>query len=170
MAKAHSMAALVLGILSFTAAVGCTSAQPPAMPDTRAADEAMIRKTDADWVTAAQTKKVDAWMAFYSDDAVALPPNDKVANTKEAIHKAVGDMLGLPGLSLHWKPTGVEVARSGDIAYLYGAYELTMNDAKGKPVTDHGKMLEVWKKQADGNWKCAVDTWNSDTPAPPPSR
>jgi hypothetical protein len=27
--------------------------------------------------------------------------------------------------------------------------------------------LESWKKQADGNWKCIVDTWNSDLPAAP---
>lgn len=27
-----------------------------------------------------------------------------------------------------------------------------MNDASGKPVTDRGKYLEVWKKQTDGTW------------------
>ena len=45
-----------------------------------------------------------------------------------------------------------------------------MNDAKGKPIRDTGKILEIWKKQADGSWKCAVDTWNSDLPAAPPSK
>jgi ketosteroid isomerase-like protein len=61
----------------------------------------------------------------------------------------------------------VEVAKSGDIAYLYGAYELTMNDAQGKPETDYGKNVEIWKKQPNGVWKCVVDTWNSDLPAAP---
>jgi len=40
-----------------------------------------------------------------------------------------------------------------------------MNDASGKPINDRGKYLEVWEKQADGNWKCAADTWNSDLAA-----
>jgi ketosteroid isomerase-like protein len=46
-----------------------------------------------------------------------------------------------------------------------GTVEVTVNDAKGKPVTDRGKFVEIWKKQADGTWKCVVDMWNSDLPA-----
>ena len=143
---------------------GCGSA-----PDTRAADEAAIRKADADWVKAAQTKQPDAWVAFYSEDAVVLPPNDKPANTKEAIRNSVAGLLGLPGLSISWQPVKVEVARSGDIAYLYGAYDISFQGPDGKPLPDHGKNLEIWKKQADGNWKCIADTWNSDLPAAPPA-
>ncbi len=62
----------------------------------------------------------------------------------------------------------MEVARSGELAYLNGTYELTMNDASGKPANDRGKYVEVWKKQADGAWKCVADIWNSDLPAPAP--
>ena len=147
---------------------GCSSSQQQAPPDTRAADEAAVRKADADWATAGQSKQVDAWVAYYSDDAVVLPPNEQEATGKDNIHKAIGDLLALPGLSVNWKAAKVEVARSGDLAYVQGTYELGMKDPKGKPITDHGKYVEVWKKQADGNWKCAVDTWNSDLPAAPP--
>lgn len=31
-------------------------------------------------------------------------------------------------------------------------------------IMDTGKILEVWKKQSDGKWKCIVDTYNSDIP------
>ena len=86
---------------------------------------------------------------------------------KEPIRKAVGDLLALPGLSLHWQASKVVAAASGDIGYVYGTYENTMNGPKGKPISEHGKYVEVWKKQADGSWKCAVDTWNSDSPAAP---
>jgi ketosteroid isomerase-like protein len=43
-----------------------------------------------------------------------------------------------------------------------------MKDAQGKPVTDHGKLVEVWKKQADGKWKTVADTFNSDLPSSAP--
>jgi ketosteroid isomerase-like protein len=138
-----------------------------ALADTRAADEAAIRKADEDWLKAAQTKQVDAWVAFYSDDAVVLPPNDKLANTKESIRKSISDLVTVPGLSISWRLAKIEAARSGDLGYGYGTYEITMNDAKGKPTTDRGKILEVWRKQADGTWKCIVDTWNSDLPGAP---
>jgi ketosteroid isomerase-like protein len=70
----------------------------------------------------------------------------------------------MPGLSLSWSPEKVEVSRSGDLAYTQGAYLLTAPDAKGKPMTDHGKTLEIWKKQADGSWKCIADMWSSNLP------
>ena len=153
----------VVGFYCGFLALGCNSARE-ILVDTRAADEAAIRRLDADWVKAAQSKQVDAWMTFYSADAVVLPPNEPVATNGENIRKVVGELLELPGLSLSWEPTKVEVARSGDIAYLYGAYELTMTGPDGKPVADRGKNIEIWKKQADGSWRCAVDTWNSDLP------
>jgi len=68
-----------------------------------------------------------------------------------------------------WQPVKVEVARSGALAYLYGAYGMTTNGADDQPVTDRGKNLEIRKKQADGNWKCIVDTWNSDLPSAAPA-
>jgi len=61
------------------------------------------------------------------------------------------------------------VAKSGDMACLSGTYELTMNDASGKPVNDRGKYIEDWEKQVDGKWKCGADIWNSDLPASAPA-
>jgi ketosteroid isomerase-like protein len=145
---------------------GVAIAQPqPVATNTRAADEAAIRKADEDWARAAQTKQVVAWVAFYADDAVVLPPNDKTANDKESINKAVRDLLTLQDLTIGWQPAKIEVSLSGDLAYARGTYDLAFKDAKGTPVTDRGKYLEVWKKQSDGGWKCIVDTWNSDLPS-----
>jgi ketosteroid isomerase-like protein len=40
-----------------------------------------------------------------------------------------------------------------------------IKDPKGGPtVHDMGKLVEIWKKQPDGKWKCIVDTYNSDLP------
>lgn len=147
--------------------LGACSRQPAALPDHRAADAAAVQKADADWSAAAQSKQADVWLAFYADDAVVLPPNEAMATSKDEIRKSITDLLALPGLSVSWQTTKAEAARSGDLAYTYGTYELTSNDAKGNATTDHGKYSEVWRKQADGSWKCIVDMWSSDLPAAP---
>ena len=59
-----------------------------------------MRQTDENWSKAAQSKKVDDWIAFNSDDAVILPPNDKEAGTKEEVRKGIGGLLALPGLAV----------------------------------------------------------------------
>jgi ketosteroid isomerase-like protein len=135
--------------------------------DTKA--EQALREADAAWSKAAESKDLDKTVSYYSDDATVLPPNAPAATTKEAIRKVWQDMLATPGFVISWKATKVEVAKSGDLGFLSGTYEVTMNDASGKPVSEKGKYVEVWKKQADGKWKCGTDTWNSDLPASAPA-
>jgi ketosteroid isomerase-like protein len=130
-------------------------------------DTKALRDLDAQWSAAAGAKDIDKTVSYYSNDAIVMPPNAPSATTKEAIRNVWKDLLASPGLVMSWKTTKVEVSTSGDLACLSGTYELTMNDASGKPVNDHGKYVEVWEKQADGKWKCGTDIWNSDLPVAP---
>jgi ketosteroid isomerase-like protein len=129
--------------------------------------EQAIRDLDVQWAKTVEAKDLDKSVSYYSDDAIVLPPNAAIATTKDAIRNIWKDLLATPGLVFRWKTTKVEVSKSGDMAYASGTYELTMNDASGKPVNERGKYVEIWKKQADGKWKCGVDIWNSDLPASP---
>ena len=135
--------------------------------DTQALEQ-LLRDLDTKWGKAAATKDVEQTIAFYSDDAVVFPPNATSAATKEAIRNGWKEMFASSGFVISWQPTRVQVGKSGEMAWVSGTYELTMNDASGKPINDRGKYLEVWEKQSDGNWKCAADMWNSDLAASAP--
>ncbi len=141
------------------------SQQTPA--DSRAADESANRATDAQWSKTAAAKDLEGTVAFYSDDATVLPPNAPVVTGTQAI-RATWVPLIAPGLDTSWQVTKVEVSRSGDLRYVVGVHQITANDPQGKPATEHGKLVEVWKKQPDGKWKCVADIFNSDVPLPPP--
>src|SRR5689334_12720135 len=151
--------ALVLSLLT-----ACQQ-QATTMTDTRSADEATLKNLDAEWSKAAGAKDVDKTASYYSDDAIVLPPNMAAINGKQGARAMWQGMFSVPGFGGGWKVSKVEVARSADLGYLTGTYELSERDAKGKPMTDRGKYLEVWKKQADGTWKCVVDMFNSDLPS-----
>ena len=127
--------------------------------------ERILRDLDAQWSKAAAAKDLEQTVAFYSDDAIVLPPNATSAATKETVRNLWKDLLAAPGLVISWRPSKVKLGHNGAMAWVSGAYELTMNDVGGKPINDRGKYLEVWEKQADGNWKCAADMWNSDLTA-----
>ena len=140
----------------------------PAASGTQAAVESALRDLDARWSGAATAKDLEKTLSYYSEDALVLPPNAPSATTKEAIRIIWKEILETPGMAISWKTAEVKAAQSGDLAYSSGTYELTMNDPSGKSVNDHGKYLEVWKKQADGKWKCVADIWNSDLSASAP--
>jgi uncharacterized protein (TIGR02246 family) len=153
-------AALVLVLIP--SAFVATSCGPSATGDASA-----IQALDEQWSATAAKNDLDGTVAFYADDAVLLPPNAPIGTDRKSIRESWAGLLG-PNTSVSWKVTKAEVAKSGELGYLYGTYALTLQDPKGGPaVHDTGKIVEIWKKQADGKWQCIVDTYNSDLPAAP---
>ncbi len=153
-------ASLTLLVLS-----GACSPRPP---DTRVADAAAIREQDTQWSKTAGTGDVDGTVSYYSDDASVLAPNAPMATDKAGI-RAVWVQLVAPAVTTSWTATKVDVAESGDLGYAMGTYDVKPKDPKDVASADHGKFVEVWRKQADGKWKCAVDIFNSDLPVPAPT-
>src|SRR5205807_9332261 len=97
-----------LALLSFT--IVC----PAPAADTKI--EQALRDLDAQWSAAAGAKDLDKAVSYYSNDATVMPPNASAARTKEANRKVWQDLLASPGLSISWKATNVEVAKSGVLA------------------------------------------------------
>ena len=150
--------------------ISISEASPSGFPSERQIDthpsEQRLRDLDVEWAKAAAAKDIEQTIGYYSSDAVVLPPNATGAATKEAIRSVWKEMLASSGLTISWKLARVQLAKSGDMGWVSGTYELMMNDASGKPINDRGKYLKVWEKQTDGNWKCRADMWNSDLAAP----
>lgn len=137
---------------------------PSGRPDSRASDVAALRALDEQWSGTAAKNDLDGTVAFYADNAVLLPPNAPIATDRKSIRDSWAGLLG-PNTAISWKVSKAEVASSGELGYVYGAYSLAIQDPKGgAPVRDTGKFVEVWEKQANGAWKCVVDTYNSDLP------
>lgn len=164
MTKRYSVSAAVALAVILT---GCSQAPPPA-PDTREADSKAIRDLEASWVQAFATKDVNKVAVVYADDASVFLPNAPVLTGTAAIRGALRPMLEDKGFSLSFASTKVEVSKAGDLGYSQGAYTMTMTDTRSKRVlTEQGKYVTVFKKQADGGWKVVADIVNADAPAAP---
>ena len=161
----HIRVLLLTSLLLFALTTACTQAPPPA-PDLRDASIQALKDTEAAWVKATSTAKdFDKMIGFYADDASVFAPNEPVATGKDAIRAALKPMFDDPNFALTLVSTRVEADKSGELGYTQGAYSSTMTNPKTKkPVTEKGKYVTVYKKQADGSWKAVADTWNSDTP------
>jgi len=141
--------------------VVCVAFLPVTLALAAGADETAVRKADEQWSKVAAAKDLDKTVSFYADDAVVLPPNQAAVTTKDGIRNLwKGFLDSLTDIS--WKTTRVEMAKSGDMGYLVGTYQMTLKDG----TKDKGKYCEVWKKQADGKWKVTTDMFSSDLPAP----
>lgn len=122
---------------------------------------AEILRLDADWSAAAsEGRDVDRVVSVWSEDAMVLPPGSPPLVGRQAIREYVAKSFQIPGFRISWKTTDVVVAGSGDVAYSTGTNRVAFTGPDGKPVVVNGKAVAVWRKGADGVWKCVVDIWN----------
>jgi uncharacterized protein (TIGR02246 family) len=153
-----------LGLFIFT--MGCKQEAPPP-PNTREADVKAVQDLEAAWVKDMSTKDVDKVASYFADDGAELFPNMPTATGRDNIKALWKPFLADPNFSLTFQSTRTEASKGGDLVYSIGTYSLTMSAPHGKKtVTDKGKYLTVWAKQADGTWKAAADMSSSDLPAP----
>ena len=151
-----------LAILVAALALSSCSAKPP---DASEASKE-LRTLDAKLGQAIDAKDVAAIAAFYADDAILMPTAEPVVRGKSAITEEWKHILAIPAFQNESMLSGVEVASSEDLAYTYGSYRSQLMGEDGKLATEPGKWLTIWKKQPDGKWRIAVETYNTDIPPP----
>ena len=154
----------LIGCLALAAlAAGCSNAPAPP-PDTRAADVQAVKDVEAAWVKDMATKDADKYASYFAEDASGLYPRAGILNGKAAIKAAMAAYFADPNNSLTCESTRAMASKGGDMVYSQGTCTWTMTNPKTKkPMTDKGKYLTIYTKQADGTWKAIADTYNSDS-------
>ncbi len=94
-----------------------------------------------------------SFMAFIADEGILFRPRAVKGKQWLTEHPLpASDKRPL----LSWYPTVADVARAGDMGYTTGPWEYKADVHDAKPVA-WGNFLTVWKRQADGSWKFAID-------------
>jgi uncharacterized protein (TIGR02246 family) len=141
------------------------TAAPPVV-DAAAVRQA-IEQSNAKFSDAVKQGDTVAMVANYADDAVMMMDGTPAWRGRSEIAKQIiAAFKPMKGADV--KLTTSQVDIGGDYAIETGTYETTVSAPGGKPQTERGKYVTVWKKQADGSWKIYRDVGNSD--APPPKR
>lgn len=161
------MTAHVLGSTVFLAALAaCAPAEPPPPPDMSADAAAAIREADMAFAAAASSGNVDAAVAMHTADTMVFPPGQPMVSGTAAVRELWTEMSSMPGFAISWQVDGTSAASSGDLGYSWGTAQLTANGPDGTPMTSSEKYVTIWRKEADGTWKVAVDIFNSNEPPP----
>jgi len=129
------------------------------------ASEAADSLLNADRALAAQSHKIGFVAAFakaMAPDARKLDGDAPTAIGRDAI---LALMAKYPAdLTIDWTPQEAVVADSGELGFTWGRFTATHHDKDGKLVTEHGKYLDVWRRQGDGNWRWIADIGTGDPP------
>jgi ketosteroid isomerase-like protein len=79
--------------------------------------------------------------------------------------KAISNYLSENVAKFSWDVIDAGAAQSGDFGYTYGSYELIPATGKGDGKTEKGYFARVWKRDAKGRWKAAMNVTHAVPPA-----
>ena len=153
----------VLAVMSLVMLSSCAKPAEPAFDLDQA--KKGIAEANAEWVEGMKSGDAEAVSLLYMEDAIVLPPNESMVKGRAAIKDVFDTMMKswvkLTDLTL----VTLEVNGAGDFAYELGTYAMTFEVPGGQtPMSDTGKYLAIWKKQADNTWKFHIDSWSSSQP------
>ena len=121
-----------------------------------------LLQRDAEWAAlASEGREVERMLSYWTDDARVYPPGLPVVSGKAALREYVEGALAIPGFHITWTSSEASVSPDGKLAFMLSSNAVTLPDPDGRPVTQHGRAVTIWRKEADGNWRCAVDIWNA---------
>ena len=129
-------------------------------------ERATLLRLDKEWAQAAAARDLEKTVSFWADDARVVPPGQPAVVGKDAIRAYVAAAFAVPGFSIQWQTSDFVVSASGDMAYGFGTNTVSLDGPEGKRLTEHGRALTLWRKVPGGAWKCVIDIWNADPPAP----
>lgn len=94
-----------------------------------------------------------AYLSYMGDEVRLLHEGKFPFVGKQAARTAIEAQAG----KMSWQPEKSDVARSVDLGYTYGTYELKSADGK---ADENGYYVHVWKRHPDGKWKLVIEVLN----------
>ena len=100
----------------------------------------------------------ESLVQLYTEDVTFMPPNGPSVHGRENL---------LAWFKAFPKATQMDVSvdsidGEGGVAYVLGSFVMTIAPEGMDPIQDHGKFIEIRKKQPDGSWPLAADIFNSN--------
>jgi ketosteroid isomerase-like protein len=123
------------------------------------AEKKKLWEYNQEWYRLENNKQVDEIFKFIDDDAIFQAPGMAQFVGKEANYAFFKEYIDNVLISIEGKPTRLEIAESGDLAYDLGNSTARINGPDG-PMDDRQKYLIIWKK-IEGKWKMIAGSFSS---------
>jgi ketosteroid isomerase-like protein len=115
-----------------------------------------IRQADIDFCAALAARDVEKFKGFVAAKGKFF--GGRVNVGPEEVAAAWGPFFDPESaLALTWRPKEVVVAASADLAYSLGEFEMKSPGENGKPASQRGYYVTIWRKDAAGRWRIVID-------------
>jgi len=148
-------------VLALTAGAAVPAAAQGGVSATRfdrAASRRAVQEVDRELSRSSESRNIDAFTALLDTDTVFISESGPPARGRDVVRVKWAVFFDPAGPSLTWEPYEGEVGSEGDLGYTRGKFLFQGKDGAGKPVTERGEYLSIWRKQEDATWRLIVDS------------
>jgi uncharacterized protein (TIGR02246 family) len=131
---------------------GCSSSPSPR--PSHADDEQAVSKAMDDYVAAVRSSDAKKIIAWWTDDGIFIEKNQPTVVGAAKMESQMAAFLATMKIT-RVALERVDLSVSGDLAYVIGNFAEEVQPPKGKPISSTGRVVYIWKRQADGAWKIA---------------
>lgn len=123
-----------------------------------------VRDADAARKSAIENGDIEAYLAFFLEDAVWIPPHSPEVIGREMARLRAGELLKQISIQQTIE-TQEQTVMAPDWVVDRGRYTMKiMPKSGGEARYESGPFLNIWRRDADGKWKIAFDMWGSKSP------
>ena len=125
-------------------------------------DETEIRTAERALKAALESLDPTAWVYAYTEDAMFVGPGAPAVQGREALLQMAKAMKPLSSVSIK----ALRTEGNGNLAYVYGEASWVNGRSPNEGSTTNLRLVIVWRKEADGQWRVAQEILN----APPATK
>jgi uncharacterized protein (TIGR02246 family) len=148
----------VIIVAASVALMSLIACEPPGPAALSAGDKAAIEAADQAWQEAVRSGDWAGAAALYAENAVFMPPNEPAVEGRGNIQVWFEALPPVTAVEIKT----AEIDGLGDLAFTRGTYSMTMSPEGMSSITDSGKYVGIFRKQADGSWLYSRDIFNSN--------
>ena len=123
-------------------------------------DRAAITNATATLLASVNRADVEGVLSVWAEDGEMLPPNHWPVRGFPALRSYFEGLFGRAMFQFTFTEQRLEIF--GDVGLERVSYNSQVWLGGAAPLSDSGKGLHVYRRQADGTWKLAYDIWNTD--------
>ena len=129
----------------------CLSTSPQSGEMKNVTVESEIAALEQSWAAAQKANDPSTIALLLADDYIEVLPDGSLMNKSQVLDDAKQSKYQTIELS------DLKIISFGDTAIVVGTFDARHSDKDGKPLQDHERYVDTWRKMPDGKWQCIAE-------------
>ena len=113
--------------------------------------ESELAALEQSWAAAQKANDPSTISLLLADDYIEVLPDGSLMNKSQVLDDATTSKYETIELS------DLKVINFGDTAIVVGTFDAKHSDKDGKPLQDHERYVDTWRKMPGGKWQCIAE-------------